>query len=577
MKKILKIMRLTFLMLLISTFVFAQSNKKKKSKDSLSEEQRMSLEKTFVNANREKILGNNDKAIELFSSCLKIDENNAASMYELSRLLEKKKKFTDAVELAKGAAKIDPTNEWYMQQYGELLQQTGKSKEAVNVYKELLKSHPDNPDYYLMLAAAYTFDGKSEEAIKVYDELEEKYGVDPDIIREKQRIWLKLGKVDKAADELEKLIADNPSEPQYYAMLIELYQANNMNEKAYETIQRLQKVAPNHPAVALSLAEYYRSKGEKEKSFEELKKAFANPELQSELKAKVLISYLSVAQTNDTMMAQALTLSKIFMETNGDEAAPHAMYGDFLYFSKKTSEARDEYRSALQIDSKNYQLWNQLLQCSIELNDNATIAKDSKDAIALFPEQPSLYYLNGFANTVLKNYDEAIKSLKTGSKMIVDNDKILEDFYSLLGDNYNNIKNYKESDNNYEKALNINSKNISVLNNWAYYLSLRKEKLDKAAEMSKYSNELSPDNGTYQDTYAWVLFQQGKYNDAKEWQEKAIKNSDAKNGTLIEHYGDILFKLGDVEKAVENWKKAKAIGETSDQIDKKINERKYVE
>lgn len=574
MKKIFEIIRLTFLLLLITTFVFAQRNK---SKDKLSDEQRMSLEKTFVNANKEKILGNDDKAIELFSSCIKIDENNAASMYELSRLLEKKKKFADAAEYAKGAAKIDPGNEWYLQQYGELLQQTGDSKEAVNVYKQLLKLHPENPDYYLMLAAAYTFDGKSEDAIKVYDQLEEKYGVDPDIIREKQRIWLKLGKVDKAANELEKLIAENPEQVDYYTMLIDLYQANNLDDKSYEVIQRLQKVNPNHPAVALSLAEYYRGKGDNEKSFNELKKAFANPDLQSELKAKVLISYLSVSQNNDTMREQALTLSKIFMETNGDEAAPHAIYGDFLYFSKKTNEARDEYRKALKIDNKNFQLWNQLLQCSIELNDNATLAKDSKEAIALFPEQPSLYYYNGFSNTVLKNYDEAIKSLNAGSKMVVDNDKVLEDFYSLLGDNYNNIKNYKESDNFYEKALKIDSKNIGVLNNWSYYLSLRKEKLDKAAEMSKYANELSPDNGTYQDTYAWVLFQQGKYSDAKEWQEKAIKNSDGKNGTLIEHYADILYKLGDVDNAVENWKKAKAIGETSDQIDRKISERKYVE
>ncbi|MEO8149954.1 MAG: tetratricopeptide repeat protein [Bacteroidia bacterium] len=577
MKKIFEIIRFTFLMLLISSFVFAQSGKKKKSKDNIGEDQRIALEKTFLNANKEKILGNDDKAVELFQSCLKIDENNAASMYELSRILERQKKSNEALEMARGAAKIDPDNEWYLQQFGELLQQTGNSKEAVIVYKQLLKLHPENPDYYLMCAAAYMFDGKPEEAIKVYDDLEEKYGIDPDITREKQRIWLKLGKVDKAAEELERLIKKYPSEVQYYAMLVDLYQANNMNDKAYDAILRMEKVAPNHPAVALSLAEYYRSKGEKDKSFEQLKKAFANRELQSEMKLKVMISYMGLAETNDTMLTQALTLSKIFVETNGEEAMSHAMYGDFLSLSKNDKDARDQYREAVKIDSKNFQLWRQLVQASAALNDYNTLVADSKEALTLFPDQPLLYYFNGFANGVLKNYDIAIKTLTSGYKLVVDNDNLMGEFYAVLGDNYNSTRNYKESDNFYDKALKINPKNIIVLNNWAYYLSLRKDQLDKAAEMSKLSNELSPDNETYQDTYAWVLFQQGKYADAKEWQEKAIKNSDGKNGTLLEHYADILFKSGDVEKAVEFWKKAKAAGEASEQIDKKIAERKYVE
>jgi tetratricopeptide (TPR) repeat protein len=577
MRKIFEIFRLTMVFMLITSFAFAQSDKKKKSKDSLSEDQRITLEKTFLNANKEKILGNEDKAVELFLSCLKIDEKNAASMYELSRILEHQKKINDALQMAEGAAKIDPENEWYLQQYGELLQQSGNSKEAVIVYKQLLKLHPENPDYYMMLAAAYMFDGKPEDAIKVYNDLETNYGIDPDITREKQRIWLKLGKVDKAAAELESLIKKYPDEVQYYAMLVDLYQANNMNEKAYDVIMRMEKVAPNHPAVALSLAEYYRTKGENDKSFDQLKKAFANRDLQSEMKLKVMISYMALAQSNDTMLAQALTLSKIFVETNGEEAMPHAMYGDFLSLSKDNKAARDEYRTAIKIDSKNFQLWQQLLQCSAELNDYPTLEADSKEAITLFPEQPLIYYFNGVANGILKNYEAAIKSLTSGYKLVVDNDNLAGEFYSSLGDNYNNVKNYKESDNFYEKALQINPKNIGVLNNWAYYLSLRKDKLDKAAEMSKLSNDLSPDNATYQDTYAWVLFQQGKYSDAKDWQEKAIKNSDEKNGTLLEHYADILFKLGDVEKAVEFWKKAKAAGEVSDQIDRKINERKYIE
>lgn len=574
---VFKKLGLTFIFLMLVSVVLAQSGKKKKSKNDLTEEQHIALEKTFVNANKEKILGNDAQALELFDACIKIDENNAASMYEKALLLKKKKNYTDGVALMETAVKIDPENEWYLQLYGELLQRTGNNKEAIKVYNQLVELKPNNPEYYLMSAGAYLDAEKYEKAIEVFDELETRFGVDPDIIKEKQRIWLKLNKVDKAADELNKLIAKYPDEPQYYLMLIDLYSANMMYDKELVAIQQFQKVMPNHPAVALSMAEYYRSQGQKEKSFEELKKAFANPALDSELKAKVLISYVGLSQRDSVMMEQALVLSKIFVETNGDEITSHAMYADFLYINKQPSEARDQYRAAIKLDKSNLQLWQQVLQCSAEMNDYKTLADDSKEAISLFPDQPSFYYFNGVSNSILKNSDEAIKSLKTGYKLVVDNDNLLAEFYSSLGDNYNNIKDYKESDNFYEKALKINPKNIAVLNNWAYYLSLRKANLDKAADMSKYANELSPDNGTYQDTYAWVLFQQGKYTDALEWQDKALKNTPENNGTLLEHYGDILFKLGQTEKAVEYWNKAKATGEGSDQLNKKIAERKYFE
>ncbi len=575
--RVSKILGLTLLFVLTVSVSFAQFGKKKKSKNELTEDQKISLERNFVNANKEKILGNDAQALELFMVCVKIDENNAASMYEMALLLKKKKNYTDGVSLMANAVKINPENEWYLQLYGELLQRTGNSKEAVKVYKQLVALKPDNPEYYLMSAAAYLYDGKNEDAIEVFDQLEAKFGVDPDITKEKQRIWLKLGKVDKAADELNKLIAKYPEEPQYYIMLIDLYSANNMPDKALLAIQQLQKVMPDHPAVALSMAEYYRSKGDKEKSFAELKKAFANPDLDSDLKAKVLVSYVGLSQRDSVMMDQALELSKIFVETNSDEVTSHAMYADFLYINKQTEAARGEYKAAIKFDQSNLQLWQQYLQCSAELNDYKSLAEDSKEAISLFPDQPSFYYFNGVSNSILKNYDEAIKTLKTGYKLVVDNDPLLAEFYSSLGDNYNNIKDYKESDNFYEKSLKINPKNSGVLNNWSYYLSLRKANLDKAADMSKYANELSPDNGTYQDTYAWVLFQQGNYTDALVWQDKALKNTPENNGTLLEHYGDILFKLGQTNKAVEYWNKAKLSGEGSELLDKKIAERKYFE
>jgi tetratricopeptide (TPR) repeat protein len=116
-----------------------------------------------------------------------------------------------------------------------------------------------------------------------------------------------------------------------------------------------------------------------------------------------------------------------------------------------------------------------------------------------------------------------------------------------------------------------------VLNNYAYYLTLRNEKLDKAAEMSKKSNELRPDDATFEDTYAWVFYKQGKYEDAKIWLEKAFAHGGDKSGAILEHYGDLLFKMGKVEDALTYWNKAKVTGEFSELLEKKIVDKKLYE
>ena len=168
-------------------------------------------------------------------------------------------------------------------------------------------------------------------------------------------------------------------------------------------------------------------------------------------------------------------------------------------------------------------------------------------------------------------------ALVTGRALVVDTKPLEAQFWSLLGDSYNSAKDYPQSDEAYGKALAINPNDASALNNWSYYLSERGEKLAKAEEMSRKCNDLSPGVATYMDTYAWILYKEGQYDKAKEWQEKALKANDKDEGVLLEHYGDILFKLGDVAGALEHWKKAQAAGGASDLIDRKVGEGTLVE
>lgn len=548
-----------------------------KGKTKLSEEEEINLKFLFVNANKEKMLGNTAKAAELFAQCIRIDGANDASMFELAKIYLEQKKFNDALFFARSANQIDPSNVWYRTFLADLYMAMKKTAEGEAVYASLFKEYPSNVEYAFKYASVLLYNGKLNEALKVYDKVEQEIGVSTDLTIEKERIWLKLGKIDKAAAEVEKLIAKDPADLKSYSLLVELYQANDMHEKSFEVIQRMQKYNDKSPYVYLALAEYYRSTNQKEKSFEQLKLAFGSNELEHDIKIKIISSYIPVVQSNPEMMQQGIELSKILAETHPTDAVSLAIYGDFLTMHEEYDRAREQYLASVTIDSKNLVVWQQLLICQSQLNDNAGMLKSADEALSIFPDQSVLYLFRGVALSADKQYAEAVKSFLAGSKLVVDNDTQLKEFYTRLADCYNSLKEFDESDKYFEKALKLDPMDPLVLNNYSYYLSLRKVNLEKAETMSKLSNDLRPGQPSYLDTYGWILYEMKNYTGAKEWLQKAIDNGGNDNGTILEHMGDTLFKLGETEKAVEFWKRAKAAGDASDLIDKKISDKKLYE
>jgi tetratricopeptide (TPR) repeat protein len=515
--------------------------------------------------------------MDLFGQVIRLDQQNDAAHYELAQLYYQNKKFNDALHFARTAAQLKPSNDWYQLLLADICMNTGRMSEAVSIHEKLVKTNPNRVEYYFNWANALMFSGKLEDAIKVFDMAEQKIGIERDLIVQKERMYLKLGKIDKAAAEVEKLIKAFPTDMGAYSLLVELYQANGMNEKVLETVERMKKVNPSDPHVYLALAEYYRSIKENEKSFEQLKLAFRSPDLDSEIKMRILSSYLPLIQLQAGMLEQALELSAIYVEIHPEDAMGHAVFGDFLNMDKKTSQAAAEYRTSLDLDKSNEQVWQQYLINLSELRDTDKMMTDSEEALSLFPNNPIFYFLNGIAKYDKKRYSEAAETFLTGSKMVVDNNLLLVDFYSRLGDTYHELKNHEESDKHYEKALALDPKNAFVLNNYSYYLALRKEKLEKAESMSKLSNDLMPNQSSFLDTYAWVLYQMGRYQDAKVWIEKAIEHNGSTSGSILEHYGDILFRLNNTSEALIQWKKAKEAGGASDWIDKKIADQKLYE
>ena len=186
-------------------------------------------------------------------------------------------------------------------------------------------------------------------------------------------------------------------------------------------------------------------------------------------------------------------------------------------------------------------------------------------------------FFAGISSSQLKEYDKAINYLLTGKDYAVDNKALKAQMYASLGDVYFETKEKEKAYDSYEKSLKIEPSNVYVLNNYSYYLSLDKKQLEKAAEMAALANKIAPNQSSFEYTYGWVLFQQGKYEEAREWIEKAYANGGSNSGVIVEHLGDVAAQLGEKEEAIEYWEKAKKLGDTSDQIDRKIKEGVYYE
>ncbi len=531
----------------------------------------------LLDAKKEALTGYPDKAIQMFTYYVQHYPNDPAGLFELARLQASRGKYDEAYELTQDAIRLDPDNKYYQLFLAEVCQLNKMEKEAVVIYENLIKKYPGELDYYFQLGALYLLVGEEKKAAQVYDQIEAKAGVAEEISIQKEKIYLHLGDIQKAEKQLQNLVTAFPDDSRYLSMLAEFYMSNNQASKALELYKKVAEKDPGNPYIHMSLADYYRKTGNKEKAYEELKLGFANPNLDVDTKVSILLSFYTINQIYDQLKEQAFELSRIMIKTHPDNPKAWSIYADLLSQDKKYAEAGEAFLKVITLDSSKYVVWEELLRMELQLSEFQKVYDNSSKAMELFPEQSVLYLFHGLSATQLKKYEEAVKVLESGVKLVVNNDDLLAQYYMYIGDAYHSLKNIDESDIAYEKSLKARDNNPYVLNNYAYYLSLRDKDLEKAEKMAKKANQLDTANSSFEDTYGWVLYKLGKVSEARVWIEKALADKENVSSEVMEHYGDVLYKQGEHEKALQYWIKAKAKGEGSELLNKKINERKLIE
>lgn len=567
--------------LMVPAFAMAQSGKADSASLTvkprhMSEMDSLVVKQLFFIALGQKAIDNYKQAGELFTRVLQSDPANDAAMYELAAIKKHEDNYHDAQALLEHAVTISPDNEWYWLSLAECYEQIKEYARLENVFDALIRINPEKPEYYFDKGKTYFLEKKYDDALKAYNKLQQMNGLDDNVLAAKQKIYLIQGKLDLAVADLNQVIANNPAQVRYYLLLAEIYNSNGYPDKAFKALQDAEKIDPNNGQLHLALADIYRDKKNADGCFNELKLAFAIPDLDIGQKIKIVMGYVPKFPDANAKMC-ALILSRILTEAHPTDSRSFAVYGDMLYQNDQYKDAEDAYKKSIMLDGNNYEVHEQLVRIELGNNEIDNAIKDGQDALSLFPNQAWMNYLVGIAYVQKKQMDKGLGYLKTTISIEPDDKELLSLTYSALGDLYHGQKDDKSSDNAYQKALSYNPDNAFALNNYAYYLSLRGDELDKAAQMAAHANELQPNTASFEDTYAWILFKQKKYTDAKTWIEKAIVHDKTNSAVKTEHYGDIMFYLGDTNAAVENWKKARSYGEQSPVLDRKINERKYIE
>ncbi|MCA0430625.1 MAG: tetratricopeptide repeat protein [Bacteroidetes bacterium] len=545
---------------------------------SLLEVEELAFGRSFIDGCSAKIKNDLDIALKYFLECQTINPKSAAVKYELAKIYLEKKSILLALENAKFCATADVKNEYYQKILIDCYNENKQYNQAIKVSENLVKNFPDVIEFKEDLAIQYASINEFNKSFNLYNEIEAVYGINEQITNNKVKLLNSQGKTNEAEKELLKLCATDNSNTDYLVNLAEFYEETNKQQKAKEIYDKILEIDPNHPTVNLSLSDYYNLQKEPIKSFEYLRKAFHNPDLDPTAKATIAFNYYlrSEKSGNNQLFNQGKELAEIFIKVHPKNADANGVMADYLMLENKPKEASNYYYNAATSEKSNYKIWEQLMFVYNELNRFDSLKSISTKAIEFFPNQPNVYFFNGLANIKLKKYPEAISALKDGLEFVIDNKAQMLSFYFNLGEAYFYNNEFEKSDKAFDDALKIDSDNTQVLNNYAYYISVRKSDLDKAEKLARRCNELQPNNRNYMDTYGWILFQQKKYPEAEKWLKNA-SNIPPPNANILEHYGDALFKLGKTNEALKYWQDALKIAEKNELLENKIKKKEIVE
>ncbi len=519
------------------------------------------------------------QAEEAFQKFVTLNPDEAVGYFYLAGLKmneENKIDFVAVEKYSKKAFTLHPENKWYRMMYADALAYNNKFKEGAALYEELIQKKDYQEEYFTRLLYYLDIDEQYKKMLHYIDIADQYTTLDDDEID----VW-KLNVYDKMNDEkkrqevMERMMARDPHNLDKKLALAAYYKSTQQKEKEKEIYKEIIQKSQD-PAYKTA---YYFVLIQSEDTAQ-LKQEMFNAYIYQQDTVKIRSVNEAIFQSVEAYPAlQSFSIRTLTEIAANDKA--HYLSAVFLssYYEAVSQEDSMVYYSirAFDLGAKDINTYAQVIGYYLSKQEYQALIDFGNKTTAKIDSFSIAYYGNALAFSLLQQDDSVLvaarKGLDFAGKDYLDNFR--SELYALMGDAYHRLKNNTASDASYDSALVYNPKNATALNNYAYYLSVRNERLQTALEMSEKSLILEENQPSYLDTYGWILYQLGRYEEAQKYINQAISLSTQPSADLWDHIGDVEYKLENYEKAKSYWQLAIEAGGDASFIQQKINQLEH--
>lgn len=575
-----------YTLLLLALFVLSSDTIAKKKKNNkkntpvvtaVEKSRKVSLkeESSFIDAMQSKLLGNYNEALLKFSAIVKDDPLNDEAFFQLAQIYYQLGELDKAQTANEKAIDLNPNYEWHYLLLGQIKAENGNINEAADAYKKLVEISPNDLDLYFDWAMLLTEADRPEEAIDVYNLIEERTGLNEETLVQKLPLYQKTNQLKKAIEDIQSLIKEDSTQFRYFGYLGDMYEAQNKHDKSIEAYLKILEINPGNILSYYSLSEAYAKKKDTINQKKILSEAMNSEDIDIDDKVRIILPVIQ-QQLADKDSADNNELIFDLFQTLKNNYPDHP---EVIGLISETYQALGEPEKAISYLKENVNssdpdqdLYIQFLFMLSENENLDDLYYYSQKGEKKFPEEPVFDFFTALSAFLNKDYNAAKAAYEHGLKKDFSNEALRLQMLVGLGDVSGELKAYETADDAYEQALAINPNNATALNNYAYYLSVRNIELPRAERMSKKSNLLEENNAAFLDTYAWILYQKGEYEEALNWMTRAMESAKGQpSAEMFDHLGDILFKLNKKSEALEFWEKALELNQDNKEIADKIN------
>lgn len=520
----------------------------------------------LIEAVKQKNLGNIPGAIELYKMVLEENKDVAVAHYELGTLYALTGQEEKAVDHLAASVAMDPGNKWYFESYTDVLMMQQDFKTARSILKDRIRSEDENVEILYKLANVYYLDGKSRKAIKTLERIEEEHGFSEKITLLKANIYENKGDFQKALREVNEILELFPESIQFHVVAAELAMKSKNEDLAASYYQEVFELDSLNIYALTNLTDYYREKKDFERSFFYLDKSFQSNEIDYDKKMAILGFYLSDEYFFRNHPKELETLLVTMLEKYPEKRDVHLFASDFYIQNRKYSEALDALLPLLNKKQEKYAMWRQgilLANATDRMDDLLHLASV---AVKMYPDSAEMIFYKGIAEYEAEDYEAVTTTFSNDNLARASDPELTGQAKMLLAESYYQLKEYGISDSIFREIIRTDPDNALVMNNFSYYLSLREESLDEAERLSRITIEREPENGTYLDTYAWILYKKGAYEAAEEFIMKAIKYGGESDPDVNLHAAEIHKALGNIPMARAFYQKALILGGDKEEL-----------